>query len=314
MLLGNKSDLETIPEAEQQDLKIYEGTDAYAHLLMYVSGLLSRTPGESQIVSQFKEAYAELQDRAPETASGLQRLFQDILRDNTLVRNHFTSSLKPAFYEACAHELSEQGPKESVLVVANTGKDGRKPDPITEHIVRYLGNNRRDAAEKIIFTHPDDESLSAIHTFFLKNKLKGRISSEIETVPFDEVFDCLDRLQDIQRVFVCYPMGRNEDADVKMIQEWGQKEALGGKLIHLGGDSNAERQTRGKWENTDLELYVSPEEITEWQKTRKVQNADTIKTGALACLTIANCRATGGKPNVQTVNARLEQFEPLEIE
>lgn len=124
VLIGRLSALESIPRLDEVGVSVYEKTEAYSHLLSYVTGLLSRIRGENQIVSQFKRSYEELKGRDSSAAKHLNDLFQSILHDNGIIRNHVTKSLKPAFYEACAHELAEQDGHEDVLIVANTRKKG----------------------------------------------------------------------------------------------------------------------------------------------------------------------------------------------
>lgn len=295
VLLGRASALDFMP-TKMEGVSVYTGMNAYRHLLTYVTGLISRTRGESQIVSQFKGAYGEWQNRAPGLAAEFNQLYSNIIHDNGLIRNNVTSDLKPAFYEACAHELSRQESIDTVLVVANVHKSGAKVDDATENIVRYLGNNRKGAAETIVFTHPDSTILQSVYSYFLRQKSKGRITSEIKTLPFEDAFDATLHLQWMDKVYVCLPMGRDPKADTKMLEEWRQKEVLGGKFIHLGGSTKQQRQSSGIWRDPELFHYVSPEEITKWQEARKAQNEDTITQGKKACKLCAEFRQDHKRP------------------
>jgi len=306
VLIGRQDALQDAPNLDNEGVTLYQNADAYAHLLTYVTGLISRTRGESQIVSQFKRAYTELQSRNSEKATQLHRLVRNITHDNSVVRNNVTPSLKPAFYEACAHELSDQNGNDVVLVIANTHPRSGKPDAETEQMVRYLGGNKRQAAKTIVFTHPDVDQLRGVYSYFLNQQRKGRITSPIEMLPFEQALDANADLQRFNKAFVCFPMGKNVEVDTKIIEEWRQKEALGGKLIHLGGSKKYERHSNGAWANPELWNYVAPEEITEWQMVRKQQNEDTIKTGFKACTTCAELRSQNKRPNPQMVLSRLQ--------
>ncbi len=306
VLIGRSRALKFASDLDGSAVSVYKGGQAYAHLLTYVTGLLSRTRGENQVVSQFKNAYEELKMRNALSAKAMQRLSQYILHDNGVIRNHVTRSLKPAFFEACAHELSGQKGQEAVLVVANTDITGKKPDDSTENIVRYLGGKRKDAAKTIVFTHPDDSSLINVHSAFLRQKEKGKISSDVKMLPFSEAFDAVRDLQSFQRVFVCYPMDREADVDTTIIEEWGQKECFGGMLVHLGGSKKIDRVSRGKWLDPELENYISPESISDWQKDRKAQNDTTIIRGSIACQFCAEVRAEGRRPTPNNVTQTLK--------
>lgn len=298
VLVGRAPILKDSPDLRAEGVTVYEGVKAYAHLLTYVTGLISRTRGENQIVSQFKRAYSELIERSPETAKDLHRLFRHIIHDNGIIRNNVTQCLKPAFYEACAHELSLQEERDVILVVANTHKNGLKPNEETENIVRYIGNNRKGAARKIVFTHPDEDVLKNIYGYFLRKKVHGSISSEIGMISFGEAFDANNALQRIDRVYVCFPMGQDAQADQKMIEEWRQKEAFGGQLLHLRGGQNR-RKSEGAWSNPELFNYIAPERITDWQKQRQSKNEQVIKRGAAACYVCAEMRDINQRPNAQ---------------
>lgn len=301
VLLGSSDVINFGQTQNVEGVRVYEGAQAYEHLLTYVTGLISRTRGESQIVSQFKGAYKELGDRSPSSALSLHRLYMNIVRDNGVIRNYVTPDLKPAFYEACAQELSDQQDRHAVLVVVNTDKSGKKPDAMTENIMRYIANGRKSAAKKIIFTHPDQEKLQNVYSHFLKQKSKGKISSSIGTLPFEAAFDANNALQSVGTVYVCFPMGRNLTADQKMVAEWRQKEVLGGRLIHLGGNPKADRQSSGQWLNPELFHFTPPESILEWQGIRQTRNAKLIEAGKSACRKFAKIRSEGGRPSISAL-------------
>lgn len=300
VLIGSEHALQEAPNLDAGGVTLYRNARAYSHLLTYVTGLISRTRGESQIVSQFKRAYSELEVRANQQASELHRLFRDIIHDNSIVRNNVTPSLKPAFYEACAHELSDQNGQDVVLVVANTHPNG-KPDAETENMVRYIGGNKRQAAKTIVFTHPDPDYLRSVYSYFLSQKTKGKLTSPVEMLPFESALDATSDLQRFDKAFVCYPMGKCEEVDLKIIEEWRQKEELGGTLIHLGGSKKSHRHSSGAWIEPELWSYVPPENITEHQVARKKQNASTIVDGKKACDACAELRSQGIRPNARAI-------------
>lgn len=300
VLIGSEHALQDAPNPQTDGITLYRNADAYAHLLTYVTGLISRTRGESQIVSQFKRAYSELQTRASEQAVDLHRLFRNIINDNSVVRNNVTPSLKPAFYEACAHELSNQNGQDVVLIVVNTHPNG-KPDAETENMVRYLAGNKRQSAKTIVFTHPDPNHLRTVYGYFLSQQTKGKLTSPIEMLPFEQAFDANSDLQRFDKAFVCLPMGRCEEVDMKIIEEWRQKEAFGGTLIHLGGSKKTDRISKGAWQNLELWSYVSPEKIIQHQSFRKQQNEDTIAEGKKACNACAQIRSQGRRPNSRVI-------------
>ncbi len=302
VLLGRIDALRFLPE-NHEGVVVYTGRDAYKYMLIYVTGLISRTRGESQIVSQFKGAYREWHDRAPALATEFNRFIRSIIHDNGLVRNIVTYNLKPAFYEACAHELSQQTGADTVLVVVNSDKSRSKPDDLTENIVKYLSNNRKGAAQKIVFTHPDPQVLQNIYSHFLRQKSKGHITSEIEMRPFENAFDATSHLQWMNRVYVCLPMGSYPGADEVMLKQWGQKEALGGTLIHLGGSKKADRQSSGVWSGDPLFNYVTPEKILGWQEIRKGQNEKIIEVGKKACGVCADIRQDNKRPNQEALSS-----------
>ena len=177
-----------------------------------------------------------------------------------------------------------------MLVVANTTAKGNEPDVPTRSVIRYLTANKKGAASTVIITHPDETSRKALFSNCLQEKARGHISSEIRSLPFSEIFDAGGELQGVHRAYVCYPMGVNDEADRLMVEEWRQKEALGGKLIHLGGPRKSQRVSVGAWVGTDMELYVPPERITEWQKLRKDCNAYIVQEGKKACKAYAERR------------------------
>lgn len=296
VLLGHGGAIDHIPELHE-DVTVYTGKEAYRHMLTYVTGLISRTRGESQIVSQFKGAYREWEDRAPVIAGSFDRLYRHIIHDNGLIRNNVTSSLKPAFFEACAHELSQQGRLDTVLIVANSDRSGKNPDSLTENIMRYLGNNSKKAAQKIVFTHPDSKTLDNIYSYFLRQKVKGKLHGEIQKLPFLEAINASGDLQWMNRVYVCLPMGKDPDIDHIILEQWRQKEVYGGTLVHLGGSKKTDRLSTGAWREHALFNYVAPEDITRWQGTRKSQNAVLIAQGKKACAVCADMRESNKRPN-----------------
>lgn len=306
VLIGRSLSPENIPPHSTDDVSVFKGAEAYKHLLIYITGLISRIRGENQIVSQFKRAHGELRTRNHAAAESLNPLFHNIMRDNSLVRTHITRDLKPAFYEACAHELSGPRNQDTVLVVVDTDKNGTKPSEVTKNIIRYLGNKTKSAATTIIFTHPDEDVLNTVFNFFLRQKDKNRISSQIGKLPFNNAFDYLGDLQRFLRVFVCFPMGKNPKIDELMINTWGQKEALGGVLLHLGGRTKPDRKSIGAWENPELFNYVSPEEIVAWQEQRKSQNEQLIEDGKAACGICADLIINGERPNPQKILSKLQ--------
>lgn len=307
VLVGKSEILDKLPPLSPEEGTIYQDVPAYAHLLTYMTGLISRTRGESQIVSQFRNAYEDLKGRNSSAARSMRPMFQSLIHDNSIIRSSITRGLKPAFYEACAHELSGQNGPDTVMVLANANKKGSKPDEVTENIVRYLGNNRKKAADTIIFTHPDNAVLKNIYSSFLSQKMRGRISCAVKMLPFDEAFDSTADLLAMKQVFVCYPMGVDEKVDRRVLEEWRQKEALGGKLIHLGGGTKAQRQSVGLWSDPGLFYYVSPEEIVSWQTKRQKTNEETIKKGIEACEVCADIRGNGNKrPNAKIILQKLQ--------
>lgn len=316
VFMGFKDDLKTAPNLDRGDTKVYEGADAYARLLEYITGLLSRTRGESQIVSQFRNAQAEFNGKWPDKAVALKYVYDSIIQDNSRVRNTVTQnpkaehSLKPAFFESAAHELSGQKSGDTVLIVLDAKPNGH-PSNVTQNIIKQLGNHRAGHAEKIIFTHPDNEILKTVYSRFFKQKQEGKITSDIEMVPFQDLVNIDSQIASmtnadapqtrpglfgVDQAFVCCRMGQYPEADQQLIEAWRSKEAFGGTLLHLGGPNKADRHSIDIWRNANLCNYVSPEDISTEQRREQTINAGLVEKGKLACANCALCRSLGKQP------------------
>jgi hypothetical protein len=306
MLLLTEQDVANLPEEVKQQAIYYNGQQAYARLLEFITGLLSRHRGENQVVSQFKEAWEEFAVRMPDKAAQMDAIYQSLLADNGTIRNHVTAELRPAFYECTAHKLSEAKPGETVMVVAGATKHGL-PAQSTCHLIHKL-DNRAKRASCIVVTHPEEETLESLYRHFLKEKIAGRIVCDIKKLPFHEATDSAGALHRIDRVFVTLPMGKYRDADERLRTEWNQREAFGGKLVHLGGTEKYQRSSPKEWQGLGLDHYVSPERIIGQQMLDQNRNDEIIQQGRLACQNCAFSRLHGKKPIIRNLTLPSQQY------
>ena len=83
-IVGHKDDIASIRAELEGKLEYFEGAHAYGRLLQVVSGQLSRTPGENQIVRQFRNSWEKFSAGNPEKSLPLRHLYDAIIADNSL--------------------------------------------------------------------------------------------------------------------------------------------------------------------------------------------------------------------------------------
>jgi hypothetical protein len=282
-LIGTREQLGSIPENIRESSEIFEGEEAYQHLVEVAAGLWSRARGESQIVGQCKRALTQYQEKAPTHAKSIETVIRWSLTDAGTIRNHQTSKLRPAFFENAAHKIAK-------------------------NIAKALGNNRKDRVKKLIITSPDQEVLKNAHSFFHRARERKLIVSDIEIIPFDELMDASGPLQWVKQLFVTTKMGENPEADAKIIDQWSHKEVYGGMLVHLGGPRNGDRYSNDMWSNSGLHYYISPEEIIAQQKESHKTNDALVDLGKNAARNCALSRARNKRPIAKELSLPEEKY------
>jgi hypothetical protein len=307
-LIGTREQLGSIPENIRESSEIFEGEEAYQHLVEVAAGLWSRARGESQIVGQCKRALTQYQEKAPTHAKSIETVIRWSLTDAGTIRNHQTSKLRPAFFENAAHKIANQkaGDVAAIVVSGQPGKN--TPSNIAKNIAKALGNNRKDRVKKLIITSPDQEVLKNAHSFFHRARERKLIVSDIEIIPFDELMDASGPLQWVKQLFVTTKMGENPEADAKIIDQWSHKEVYGGMLVHLGGPRNGDRYSNDMWSNSGLHYYISPEEIIAQQKESHKTNDALVDLGKNAARNCALSRARNKRPIAKELSLPEEKY------
>lgn len=306
VLLGHKKDIHNVAQQIETPNTLYKDAGAYQHLLCYLTGQYSRAHGEGQIVSQFKRSWDAFSKTNPEKAKSLSYLYSSILADNALIRSTVTPELRPAFYESIAHALAEHLPWEPELIVV--GAHSKKPGPseITVNIARQLTPNHSKEPKEVLVTHPDPKLLSAIVSRMRREP--SLQSLKLTTLPFDDAFDTTGGMRGTRVVYSALNMGEYPEADRLMAKACGEQEALGGRLIHLGGASKADRCTRGIWTDQNFEYAIMPEQILRAQQQARERNAELLKVGAIAAENCAKSRLRGLNPLRNIISKPPEEY------
>ena len=309
-IVGHKDDIASIRAELEGKLEYFEGAHAYGRLLQVVSGQLSRTPGENQIVRQFRNSWEKFSAGNPEKSLPLRHLYDAIIADNSLIRNRVTHDLKPAFYESTACRLAEHENGDTVLLVCGAEKGDTKLDETTQHLARQLANHNSHGIKRLLITHPDPD---------IAKRMLGKInrlglSVKPELVNFNEMFNQADKAFDydkifsVQRMYVCLPMQQYPEADAQMVHMWGQREGFGGKLVHLGGAKKHERVSRGAWKDGDFFSAIMPEGISAQQSIDKQRNVVVVTQGGVAALNCGLSRAHGKNPIGNCVTLNTDEY------
>lgn len=297
-ILGNKEDIDRVRSEFEGKLDYLEGANAYGRLLQVVSGQLSKTPGETQIVRQFRNSWEKFKLQSPDKCSKLSYLYDSLIADNSLIRNRVTHGLKPAFFESTAAYMAEHNQGDTILIVCGAEKGDTKLNETTHNLARQLANHNPYGIKRLLITHPDPH---------IANRMVGQLrrlglSLDIELVNFDEFFDGSikpfdqNKIFSVQSMYVTLPMGQYPEADDKMIKTWAQREVYSGKLIHLGGAKKQDRITCGAWKDSDFFNTIMPEDITAQQNLDKRKNAELVAQGCTAAINCGLSRINGKNP------------------
>jgi hypothetical protein len=93
------------------------GAAAYQLLLEVITGLQSAVPGETNVLGQFKRAWAQYRQQAPATAAALAPIVEHALRDTRAVRQRHLQNIGGASYGPLVRRLLRAGDRDRVLFV-----------------------------------------------------------------------------------------------------------------------------------------------------------------------------------------------------
>ncbi len=284
------------PPQELSEFSVCKGKEAYALLLQYQAGLLSRSPGETQIVGQFREAFRIQESFENNTLQDYGKLRQWLTEDNDAVRHHVTHDLQSAHFETVAQRVAGRVPNESVLLVIDEDSKGNLSET-TLNMLRQLGSVSDSRPSAIVITHPDDAVVRRHMYEIQRMSERGTIAPEVSSVKFDEVLSTTydsDLFKKVRCTYFCPACNSFPEAEANLMDWHNQAAAFGAKMVLLGGDKK-HRKTAGVWAGDHFNLIL-PEQIVDAQKTKKAENAGLISRGKQACLNCAESRDLGKKP------------------
>lgn len=302
--------LGAMPEVSEH-YKKYTGKDAYAQLLKYKTGLLSRSPGESQIVGQFAEAFRKREQENPSSLLDYSKLSQWLNDDNRTVRHAVTADLQSAYFETMAQRIDKRPAGEPVVVVIDEDARGNLSET-TKNLLRQLGSFSHNVPNTILFTHYDANVL-ARHTHEIQSlSTRGTIHTTVEPVNFDTFLSApLDSelFRKSRYIYVCPACSRYPEAEARLVAWQDEAAAFGTKMVVLGGEKK-QRRTEGAWIGEHFNITM-PEQITEAQKEKKTENQHLIEAGKRACDNCAYSRDIGKRPLQRSLSLSIEDYTHL---
>ncbi len=141
----------------------YKGIDVYIFLLEMICGLKSQMCGETEIVSQFKEAYRGYLENFYRS-SKLIRILEKLLQDNKKIRSEHLRGLKVKTYPSVAQSLINKfHPNESDILVLGSGKLGTELIGQLSKKYSLTVTSRNDEKSKLVSNRFDCNHLAWSH-------------------------------------------------------------------------------------------------------------------------------------------------------
>ena len=302
-----------LPEeiAALEGATFYQGETAYARLLQYITGLLSRSPGESQIVGQFRDAFQTRESRNPESLENYMKLYQWLAEDNRAVRTYVTADLQSAYYETVAQRIVPRNEGASVAVVVDLDAKGNLSDT-TVNLLRQLGSHSHNKPAHIYITHPDDAALARVMPEIERMSARGTISPTVNSIRFEEMLHAKLHSQfniNTKQIYVCPACNRYPEAEKKLVKWQDEMAAFSKEMILLGGEKK-ERKVTGAWLGEHFNITL-PDAILAAQKAKKIENETLKSEGKLACENCALSRDSDKRPLFRSLTQPREKYAHL---
>ena len=110
--------VEKLPKVEHE---IYEGDAAYHFLLETICGLKSRLKGESEIVSQFKQAYSKYL-KGEYRSKVIMKVLEKLFKDAKDIRSSFLKEIGQQSYTGIAKKILLDNSKGKRVLILGSGK------------------------------------------------------------------------------------------------------------------------------------------------------------------------------------------------
>lgn len=226
------------------------------------------------------------------------RFLKGLRRDAQFIREKITSQFKPQRRELVVRDIAIPQRGDKVLIVADLGRHGELSNG-TEELIK--ANESRQKGEKgfITITHPDSEDLNTIMGQIQSRESDKVIRSGITAIPFEQIDQALDTHQ---RIFITTPMGKNPEADCKIVDVWQQHSNPDNVLVHTRGRSFYKGKSIQPWAGALLRNYIGPEEIDNAMEERAQTNKKVREVADNVYKTCAQIRSEGKSPKFEITN------------
>jgi hypothetical protein len=248
-------------------LEHFNGAAAYAFLLRVCCGLESKLVAEAEIFGQIKQAWRDFSERGSPLAKLLSPWIQHLFRDAKEIRAQHLGSLGSASYGSQVRRLlgDEAGSGPTLLVGA--GQLAQAVAPWLEGSELWLWNRTSERASEL--------------SRELAKRNPGRPIRVIAEGPEAE----FAAWRTARQVVICVPP--EPLADEARVAAWRERQAGGGRIIHLGAGAEAAAPWNGLPELVSLGTLFDMLQAHSELRRRQLERARR------ACLEKALLRSLG---------------------
>lgn len=131
------------------EMKVFNGQQAYQYLLEIVCGLQSKLTGESEIVSQVKQAYKEYQE-LPNKNSHIMTIVEKLLKDAKEIRTQYLVEIGQQSYAGITRKILEsQDLKGPVLVLGSGALANDVLQTLSKRMTVYVSARNTEKVNKL---------------------------------------------------------------------------------------------------------------------------------------------------------------------
>jgi hypothetical protein len=248
-------------------LEHFEGAAAYAFLLRFCCGLESKLVAETEIFGQIKQAWREFLGRGSPLSKQLSPWVQHLFQDAKEIRAQHLGNLGSTSYGSQVRRLLGEEAGSGPTLLVGAGQLAQAVAPWLTGSQLWLWNRTAKRAQEL--------------SLELAKRSPERPVRVIETGVEAE----LTAWRSARQVVICVPPDR--EADLVRVAAWRERQAGGGRIIHLGAGAEG----AAPW--NDLPEFVSLGAFFDMLQAHSELRRRQLERSRAVCLEKALLRSLG---------------------
>lgn len=294
IFMGDAKSFSEMPDiSEYDDPHRYEGADAYAQMLLYMTGLANPTGLDKPANERFYVGWGRISNKNSEQAVFYSGILEQLTRDSQFITSHIVDRIRPSRPWLIAREISQLQKDSHVVVIGELSPDGQSLSTTTLKALTTANGETGKLPETLTYIFPDDPD-GTISEAAIK-KLRQQEKLRIPNVQRASIDDLSKIIETADAVYVAGVAGKDPEQDLFIADCWRNRLNDFNYLIHsntevLGDESAFEGLGNHIPASTIHRIEKDREQDFEVAKTVAQDVAETFAKNR--CLGRSPCRVT----------------------